>query len=241
MSTDALSAINADEIAAKKQSSDEDFDKVVNVLFAEHANKADLLNEDGKIDLAVLDGRIYDNIKTKHVEKIKPPDDEDDRRSPTKSSTKDELTAAVFTAGPTIADAEMNEVMKAVYGKCQSTVWNRTQTGKRGAIQKLLDSDNLVLIHGKVFRNDNPIKDGIYVSTHEEVLVREYWGPRLAKLQKLTDSFQDDYAMMKERVPAGVEASVRAVLESAFIEATAKLPVPTLGTGDANGRKALEK
>jgi len=241
MTTNAPSAINADEIAAKKESSVEDFDEAVNALFADYADSAGLLTEDGRVDLAVLDGRIYDELKTKHVQQINPPDEDDHRRDPATSSSKTELTAAIFTAGPTITDAEINGVMKAVYAKCQSTVWNRTQDKHRGAIQKLFDADSLVLIHGKVFRNGNPIKDGIYVSTHEEVLVRDFWGPRLAKLQKLSDSFQQDYAMTKERVPASVEATVRATIESAFVEATAKLPVPTLGAGESNGRKALEK
>lgn len=241
MTTKALSAINADEIAANRQSSIEEFDAAVNELFAEYAGQAGLLDENGKVDPSVLDQRIYDEIKTRHVKKIQPPDDDDDRRNPAKSSTKDELTVAIFTAGPTIADAETNGVLSAVYAKCQSTVWNRMQSGKRGAIQKRFEGDKLVLINGKVFRNGNPIKDGIYVSTHEEVIVRDYWGPRLAKLQKLSDSFREDYAMMKERVPPGVEASMRAVVEAAFVEATAKLPVPTLETGEPNGRKALEK
>jgi len=241
VTTQALSALDADEIAAEKQSSIAEFDAAVDKMFTEYANEAELLDENGKIDLPVLDQLIYDEIKTKHVKKIQPPDDDDDRRDPAKSSTKDELTAAIFTAGPTIADAEANGVMEAVYAKCQSTVWNRMQSGKRGAIQKRFEGDKLVLIRGKVFRNGNPIKDGIYVSTHDEVIVRDYWGPRLAKLQKLSDSFQEDYAMMKERVPASVEASVRTVLEAAFVEATAKLPVRTLESGEPDGRKTLEK
>lgn len=241
MTAKALSALDADGISANRQSSLEDFDAAVDELFAEYAEQAGLLDEDGKIDASVLDERIYDEIRTKHVKKIQPPDDGDDRRDPANSSTKDELTAAIFTGGPTIADAEANDLMRAVYAKCQGAVWNRTQSGKRGAIQKRFEGDKLVLIRGKVFRNGNPIKDGIYVSTHEEVILRDYWGPRLAKLQKLTDSFQEDYAMMKERVPASVETSVRAVVEAAFVEATAKLPVPTLGSGEQNGRKALDK
>lgn len=241
MPTDSLSALTADEISENRQSSIEEFNSAVGNRFAEYADEAGLLDEEGRIDLPALDQRIYEEVKTKHVEKIQPPDDGDDRRDPAKSSTKDELTAAIFTAGPTIADAEANDVMAAVYSKCQSTVWNRTQSGKRGAIQKKFEGDKLVLIHGKVFRHGNPIKDGIYVSTHEEVLLRDYWGPRLAKLQKLSDSFQEDFAMMKERVPASIEASVRAVLGEAFVEATAKLPVPTLNAGSQSVPKALEK
>lgn len=241
MTTDSLSAPSADELSENRQSSIEEFNEAVGRLFAEFAGNAGLLDEDGRVDLPVLDQRIYDEIRNKHVKKIQPPDDDDDRRNPAKSSTKDELTAAIFTAGPTIADAETDDLMATVYAKCQSTVWNRTQSGKRGAVQKLFEGDKLVLIHGKVFRHGNPIKDGIYVSTHEEVILRDYWGPRVAKLQKLSDSFQEDFAMMKERVPASIEASVKTVLEEAFVEATAKLPVPTLNAGNQSSPKALEK
>jgi hypothetical protein len=218
--------IDTGSIADQRKSSQEDFDSAVGDLFHTAADAAGLLDEEGRIAHALLDQRIYDELKTKHVVSIDP--DNDDRRDPGTSSTKDELTAAVFQGYLTIADAEKDDVYKSAYAKCQSTVWNRTQTSKRGTIQKRFEGDKLVLIHGKVFRQGNPIRDGIYVSTHIEVLLRDYWGPRLAKLQKLSDSFQEDFSMMKERVPPEVEAVVRAALESAFVEATAKLPVPTL-------------
>ena len=241
MSTSALSSLDLDAISANKRSAAEEYKEVVSLLFLDFAGKADLLGEDDKIDPKVVDAGIYEEMKSKHVARISPPDDDDDRWYPETSSTKVELTAAVFTAGPTLAEAQANDVMKAVYAKCQSAVWNRTQSGKRGSVQKLFERDNLVLVHGTVWRNDNPVEDGIYVSTHEEILLREYWGPRLAKLRALTSSFRDDYEMLKERVPASIDASIRQALEEAFVEATAKLPVPTLGSGAANGQKALEK
>ncbi|HKG03674.1 MAG TPA: hypothetical protein VKB03_10855 [Conexibacter sp.] len=165
-------------------------------------------------------------------------DPDDDRLDPAKSSTKDELTAAIFTAGPSVVDAERNAVEKAVYAKCQSVVWNATQTGKRGRVQKVLQADKLVLVRGKAFREPNPIHDGIYVSTHEEIIMREFWGPRLDKVRKLAAALADDYDMVKDRVP-GLEDPMRDALEAVFVEATAHLPVPTLGSGAANGQKTL--
>jgi len=240
MSVNAPSVLDTDAIAATKDSSVEEFNDAVESLFVELADKAGLVDETGKIDTSVLDERIASEVKKRHVVHIEP--DKDDRRDPATSSTKDELVAAIFTHGPTLGDAEKDGVWEAVYAKCQSTVWNRTQSGKRGAVQKKLDGEKLVLIHGKVFRQGNPIKDGIYVSTHAEALLRDYWGPRLAKLRKLTDSFEEDYEMTRERVPEEVDAVVRAAIEDAFIEATSKLPVETMGLGKANGGpKALEK
>jgi hypothetical protein len=241
VSTSSPPALDLAAIAAKKKSSANEFKQAVDAVFRGFADKADLLGEDDKIDVVVVDGRVYDEMKTKRVSKISPPDDDDDRWYPKTSSTKVELTAAVFTAGPTLAESQTDDVMKAVYAKCQSTVWNRTQSGKRGSVQKLFEHDNLVLTHGTVWRNDNPVEDGIYVSTHEEILTREYWGPRLAKLRSITDAFRDDYEMVKHRVPAEIDAAIQHALVEAFVEATAKLPVPTLGSAAANGQKALKK
>ena len=234
-----INSIDTDSLAVNKDSSVEDFDAAVNTMFIEYARRADLLDANEKVDTDVLDARITEKVKRWHVVNIDP--DDDDRRDPSSSGTKDELTSAIFIAGPTLADAEKDAVWATLYAKCQSTVWNRTQSGKRGAVQKRLDGEKLVLIHGKVFRHGNPIKDGIYVSTHAEALLRDYWGPRLAKLRKLSDAFEEDYTMTRERVPAEVDEVVRAAIESAFVEATAKLPVQTLELGKANARKALDK
>jgi len=90
-----------------------------------------------------------------------------------------------------------------------------------------------------VYRNGNTIKDGIYVSTHQEIVLREFIGPHLAKIRKLSDALEADYEMAAERSPA-LAAPMRAAIEAAMVEVTATLPVPTLGSGDSNGRKALE-
>lgn len=236
MSTDAKPAKSADELAANKQSAIEDFNEAVDRRFMEAVEAADLLDDDGYLDEEELLERVVEELRSKHVVHVDP--DNDDRRDSTTSSTKDELTAAIFTGGPNVVDAEKNAVEAAAYAKCQSAVWNLTQTGKRGKVQKLLAADSLVLVRGKVFRDTNLIKDGIYVSTHEEVVMREFWGPRLDKVRKLAAALEDDYEMLKERVPA-LDGPMREAIEAAFVEATAKLPVATLGAGASNGRKTL--
>jgi hypothetical protein len=229
-------ALDLDAISAQKESSDEEFIEAVKTLFAGYAEKADLLDSDGSIISKVLDQRIYDEVRTKHVVSIEDPDD---RESQATSTTKDELVTVIFTAGPTLADAERNAVLRAVYAKAQNAIWNRTQSGKRGAVQKKLAADKLVLVKGQVIRTGNPIPDGLYVSTQREVLVRDYWGPRLAQLRKLSDAFKDDFEMMEERVPPEVADHVLAHIGAAFDAATAKLPLE-LGSG-GTGKKALGK
>ncbi len=233
MSTDSARA--TEKIVANRTAAVEEFDKAVHERFMEAADAAGLLH-DGTLDDELLTERIFQELRTKHVVSIDP--DSDDRRDSATSSTKDELTAAIFTAGPTVLDAEKNAIEAGAFAKCQSAVWNPTQTGKRGRVQKLLEPDRLVLVRGKVFRDTNLIKEGIYVSTHQEIILREFWGPRLDKVTKLAASLLDDFEMVRDRVP-GLEDPMRAAIEAAFVEATAKLPIPTLGSGAANGRKSL--
>lgn len=237
MSTTATSANSADEIAANKQSADQDFDEAVNNRFMQAASDAGLLDEDGNVDVDRVADQVYDELRSKHVKEIG--GDTDDRFDPSTSSTKDELTAAIFVAGPTSSDSEQNDVEKKAYEKCASTVWNLTQPSRRGRVQKRLEADKLLLIRGRVFRNGNPIPNGIYVSTHEEIVLREFLGPRLEKLRKLTDAIEDDYKMATERVKE-LDGPMRAAIEAAMREATAKLPVPALGSGSSSSdQKAL--
>lgn len=236
MSTTVPSAITADQIAASKESADQDFDEAVQRRFMRAAADAGLVDAEGDLDQELVAEEVYDELKTKRVVVIG--SDQDDRDNPATSSTKDELTAAVFTAGPTAAEAEQNDVEKKAYEKCQAAVWNLTQAGRRGNIQKRLEAEKLLLVRGKVFRNGNPIANGVYVSTHEEVVLREFLGPRLEKLRKLTDAIEDDYKMATERAEE-LAGPMRGAIEAALREATAKLPVAQLGSGESNGQKAI--
>lgn len=237
MTTPTVAVQPTDEIVAAKESADKRFLEAVEDRFRTAIVDAKLDDGDGNIDKELVDQRVYDVLRTKHVAKIGPK--KDDRYDPATSTTKDELTATVFSGGPTIAEAEQNEVVKKVYEKCRSVVWDMTAPSRRGLVQRRLEADKLLLVRGKVFRNGNPIATGIYVSTHEEIVVREFMGPRLEKLRKLTEAIEDDYKMATERAPA-LDAPLRTAIESAMREATAKLPVPALGAGESNG-KVLEK
>jgi len=234
--TTPISSASADSIIASKHLADEQFDDAVNAGFQQAIVDADLADADGNLDKDFVADKVYEELKTKHVVEI---GKKDDRYDPATSSTKDELTAAIFTAGPTAAEAEKDEIVQRIYEKCQSVVWNLTAPSRRGRVQQRLDADKLLLVRGKVYRNGNPIPTGLYVSTHEEVVLREFMGPRLDKLRKMTDAIEDDFKMATER-SAALEAPLRAAIEAAMAEAVAKLPVAVLGTG-SNGQKALGK
>ncbi|MBE2317816.1 hypothetical protein DVA67_017675 [Solirubrobacter sp. CPCC 204708] len=226
----------AAEIAEAKHAADLDFAAAVEEGFKDVLVKSGLANEDGGPDLSVCADKVYAEIKTKHVSNI---GENDDRFSPATSSSREELTRVVVTEAPTPAEIEHDEVHAAIWKKCHSLIWNLTATnGDRGRVQKKLDADKLILVRGKVYRNGNTIKDGIYVSTHEEVVLREFIGPHLVKMRKLAEALEVDFEMAAERSPA-LAAPMRAAIERALIEVSATLPVPTLGSGESNGRKAL--
>ena len=60
----------------------------------------------------------------------------------------------IHISGAKPADDSADFILQAAYAKCQGVVWNTTQTGKRGRVQKLLEGDKLVLVRGKVFRDN---------------------------------------------------------------------------------------
>ncbi|MGO9322775.1 MAG: hypothetical protein ACLQBY_18505 [Solirubrobacteraceae bacterium] len=237
MSTATPSALTADEIAANKQSADEEFAEAVETRFLEIAADAEVVTDD-RIDKKLVAQRVYEVVKTKHVVDIEP--DKDDRRDPAKSSCKEELAADIFPEMPTGSEADMNMVDARIREKCMGAVWDVTQTGERGQVQKLLRGDNLILIRGTVFRDTLTVNSGIYVSTHEEIVLREFLAPRLEKLRKLTDVIEGDYEMAKDRVP-GIGPAMRAAIQAAMIEAMAKLPVDMPGLTKPNGQNALDK
>jgi hypothetical protein len=238
MNASPPSVHTADEIVAAKHVADEQYNEAVEIGFQRAIVEAELDDGEGNLDKELVAEKVYEILRTKRVAEIGT--EKDDRYDPATSSTKDELTVAIFTAGPTTADAEKNDVVKKVYEKCQAAVWNLTTPSGRGLVQRHLEADKLLLVRGKVFRNGNPITNGIYVSTHEEIVLREFMGPRLEKLRKLTEAIEEDFMMATAR-SKDLEAPLRAAIEAAMREASAKLPVPALGGGASNGQKTLDK
>jgi hypothetical protein len=237
MSTPPLSALSADEITANKMYADNEFAEAVDSKFLAIAGEAGVLVE-GKLDKKIVAKLVYGLVRTKHVVTIEP--ENDDRRDPTKSTSKEELAAEIFATMPTGSAADLNGIDAAVRGRCLDAVWDVTQTGERGAVQKLLRADNLILIRGTVFRGTLTVSSGLYVSTHVEVVLREFLAPRLERLRKLTEAIKSDYDLATDR-SSELAGPMKDAIEAALVEATAKLPVATLGTGGSNGQKALGK
>lgn len=237
MST-GTTAYTADQIVQRYTTASAEFKQAWEDRFYRAADEAGLLDGNGDLDPNKVLDRSYSEVRTKLVTHIEPGND--DRYSPHTSSTKEELAAAVFTAGPTPADAETNAIEKKAYEKCLSTVWNLTVQSGRGRIQKRLDADRLLLVRGKVYRNGNTIKDGVYVTLHPELVVREFLGPRFDALRKLTEALDDDFELAVQRDPS-LEAPMRAAIEASVLEAATRLAVAAIGSGESNGKKALGK
>lgn len=227
---------SVDQIAANYTSADTEFKQAVEERVHRAADESGLLDGNGEIDVDLIVDRAYDELKTKNVVNID--SGQDDRYDPETSSTKEELAGAVFTAGPTTASAELNAVEKKAYDRCLALVWNHTVTSPRGRVQKRLAADKLLLVRGRVYRNGNTIETGVYVTKNPELILREYLGPRLEKLRKVTEALEGDFDLALER-DKSLEGPMRAAIEAAVVEAAAKLPVPQIGSGGTNGQKAL--
>lgn len=227
---------DTDLISDKYSAADQEFKEAVKYGVERAADEAGLLIADGEIDSEEIIERAYREVKTKQVVNVE--SGNDDRFSPKKSSTKEELTMAVFTAGPTAADAERNSVERKVYERCLTLVWNHTVMTGRGRIQQRLDADKLLLVRGRVYRNGNTIDSGVFVTKNPEIVLREYLGPRLESLRKVTAALEEDFGLALERDKA-LEGPMRAAIDSAVSQATANLPVKQIGSGNAKGTKAL--
>jgi len=236
--SNVVMAHSADEIAANYTAADAEFKQAVEDRVYRAADEAGLLDANGDINVDLIAARAYQELKTKHVVNID--SDNDDRYDPATSSTKEELAAAVFAAGPTAADAERNAVEKKAYDRCLALVWNHTVPSQRGRVQKRLEADKLLLVRGNVYRSGNTIEMGVFVTKNPELVLREYLGPRLEKLRKLTEALEGDFDLALKR-DKSLEAPMRAAIEDAIVEAAAKLPVSLLGPKSSNSQKVLEK
>ena len=227
---------NTDLISDNYSAADEEFKKAVEIGVIRAAEASDLLNVDGEIDVEEIVDRAYHEVRSKEVVNIEPGND--DRFNPKKSSTKEELAKAVFTAGPSAADAERNAVERKVYERCLGLVWNHTVMTERGRIQKRLDADKLLLVRGRVYRGGNTIDSGVFVTKNPEIVLREYLGPRLETLRKVTAALKGDFDLALGREKS-LEGPMQAAIQAAVSQAAATLPVKQLGSGAAKPPKAL--
>jgi hypothetical protein len=229
-------AVDSDQISANYTAADQEFKEAVDYRVNLAAERAGLLDAQGNIDVEEIVERAYQEIKTKQVVHIDGAND--DRYDPATSSTKEELAAAVFTAGPSASDAERNAVERKVYDRCLSLVWSHTVPTQRGRLQQRLEADKLLLVRGRVYRNANTIDSGVFVTNNPELVLREYLGPRLDKLRKLTEALEGDFDLASER-DKSLEGPMRMAIEAAVSQATANLPLGQLGSGSGKGSKAL--
>lgn len=202
------------QTAAAKLAASDPFRKAVDTLLLDFAAQAGLVSaEEPKIGLSLLEERIYEEIRSKRVSSIQPPDDHDNRHDPATSSSKAELTTVIFTAGPTLRQAEQDLLYREVFNRCQHAIWNLTQTAERGAVQRLLHDDGLLLVRGPVWRDGQEVKDGLYVTTRPELIISDFLGPHFEKLGNLAEALADDYQLLEERLPAETMARVKRELE----------------------------
>ena len=235
--SDVASVHSTDLIAARHTAADAEFKEAVDDIVYKAAEAAGLVDDDGEISIDTIVDRAYDELKTKIVVSIEPGND--DRYDPATSSTKEELAAAVFTAGPTAAQAERSAREEGVrevpfaglepHGYDQARAHPESPGGpeapgraRQGVPQRQHDRDRRV--------------------RHEEPRARAARVPRPApgEVRKITEALEADFDLALERDQM-LEGPMCAAIEAAVAEAAARLPVAALSAGSANGQKTIGK
>jgi len=182
------------------------------------------VHSDGSINEEALFDAAYEVITAKEVTT------KDDKNSPAKSTTRDELFAVLFPNGPG-ADGtdpvDLGEVDAAVYKKLNRDCWSLTQDGPNGKIQRRLDDEgsSLVLCRSSMMRGVNR-QTGVFVTDTAQFILGDNLKKELDALQKKAENVQRRVEMLTDRHPE-LEATIQGQLASTIGRVQAALPATT--------------
>ena len=154
------------------------------------------------------------------------------------SWTMGELYAAVFPGAPGTTPTENIDALdlntKAVLEKLRRRVWNLTNPGRTGWIQKRLGEDStLVLCRATVMRGLDEVA-GCYVTDDPDLIMADSLQPRIEALVREAQNLRDHAGMITTR-HGELEARINAAIGVGRERAEAVLPRPS------DGVKALPK
>lgn len=179
------------------------------------------IHSDGSPDDEALFDAAFALITEKVVET------KDDKNDPGKSTTRDELYAALFPTAPG-ADGtnpdDLDDVEMAVFKKLNRDCWSLTQDGPTGKIQRRLDDQgsSLILCRSSMMRGVNR-HVGAFVTNTAQFILNDNLKPELDALQKKAENVQRRVEMIAERHPE-LEATIQGQLESTVGRVRAALP-----------------
>lgn len=148
-----------------------------------------------------------------------------------KSWTQGELYAAVFPNGPG-ADSRQNKDLLsdpdlALMDKLTRKVWNLTNPGRAGYIQKRLGQDggSLILCRASVYRGQDTVS-GCFVTDNDDLIMNDSLQPQIESLVKKADTLRQHADMIGDRRPA-LETRMKAALGLGVKRTVAALPAVT--------------
>jgi hypothetical protein len=148
-----------------------------------------------------------------------------------KSWTEGELYAQVFPDGPGAKKGENKDLMSeqdmAVRDKLSRKVWNLTNPGRAGYIQKRLGQDggSLILCRASVYRGQDPVS-GVFVTDNDDLIINDSLQPQIESLVKKADTLRQHADMIGDRRPL-LEGRMREALGLGVKRTVAALPSVT--------------
>jgi hypothetical protein len=170
-------------------------------------------------DPDLMKARTFEIVKEKVVS--------DPKHKSAKSISQGELYAAVFPGGPGAdPDGNIDELPPEEYearSKLVRRVWNLTNPGRQGYIQKRLgDQSSLVLCRTMIMRDLDEVK-GCYVTDHPDLIMVDSLRPQVEALVRQANNLARHFDMLGARHPE-LEARMLGELGTGMKKAAAALP-----------------
>lgn len=203
-----------------------DLTEAVNAQMLAHGYVKEKNDEDVP-DEDALKQKVFDLVSSKLVsskeEKSK------------KAWTQGELYAAVFPNAPGTDKRQNKDLLSdedlAVMDKLMRKVWNLTNPGRQGFIQKRLGQNggDRILCRSNVFRGQDLVA-GCFVTDNDDLILNDSLQPQIESLVKKADTLRLHADMIGERRPQ-LESRMNVALGLGVKRTVAALPAVT-GTED---------
>jgi len=172
--------------------------------------------------------RDDDKMKAKAFAVVKAKVVSEPKEKSAKSISQGEIYAAVFPEGPGTDPDKVDDLSPDEYEarrKLVRRVWNLTNPGRHGYIQKRLEnSGNLVLCRTTIMRDLDEVK-GCYVTDHPDLIIVDSLRPQIEAMVRQANNLAKHFEMLGARHPE-LEGRMLGELGTGINKAVASLPAP---------------
>jgi hypothetical protein len=180
------------------------------------------------IDDEKMKARALEVVRTKVVSNPK--------EKSAKAISQGELYAAVFPDGPGADPDSARDLSSDEYDarrKLVRRVWNLTNPGRHGYIQKRLGANgSLVLCRTTIMRDLDEVK-GCYVTDHPDLIIVDSLRPQVEAMVKQANNLAKHFEMLGGRHP-GLEGRMLGELGTGINKAVAALPTAEDGSAETS-------